>query len=618
MSDIINLLPDAVANQIAAGEVIQRPASVVKELLENAIDADAKKIKLIIQDAGNTLVQVIDDGKGMSMTDARMSFERHATSKIKEADDLLSIRTMGFRGEALASIAAIAQVELKTRQEQDELGVFVEIAGSRVFKQEHIQTDKGTNLAVKSLFFNVPARRRFLKSHTTEMSHIRNEFYRVVLVHPEIHFELFEDGVETFQLLETNLKGRIENVFSTLSKKRMEQQLLPIQTDSQLLKVKGFVARPEFAQKSAHQYFFINGRYMRHPYFHKAVMVAYEQLIKPGVNPNYFIYLEVDPSFIDVNIHPSKTEIKFENERAIWSILLATVKEVLGKFQVAPSLDFDQEGAPDIPVYQYDTKITPPKVNFNPSYNPFDTAFVPKKTKVEYDWEQLYEGATSKKNMSNQYLSEFVEKQDISPTPDVETDMQKELLFEEEKKDCYQFRNSYILTSVKSGLLIIHQHRAHFRILFDKLMKQIQDKKRPSQQILFPEMLELDTNTTDRVRKILPELLYVGFDIEEFGKNVFKVNGIPAELVNISPIALLEEIIDKLSEIKIETSYLVKEKIVLLLAKKSSIQNGKSLTDIEMSELIANLFRCENHVYSPDGKSIIQLIPERDISLKFQ
>lgn len=618
MSDIINLLPDAVANQIAAGEVIQRPASVVKELLENAIDAGAKSIKLIIEAAGNTLVQVIDDGKGMSMTDARMSFERHATSKIKEADDLLTICTMGFRGEALASIAAIAQVELKTRQEDDELGVFIEIAGSRVFKQEHVQAEKGTSISVKSLFFNVPARRRFLKSHTTEMLHIRNEFFRVVLVHPEVHFGLFEDGTETFHLSPTTLKSRIENVFSTLSKKRMEQQLLPVQTDSPLLQVKGFVGRPEFAQKSAHQYFFVNGRYMRHPYFHKAVMVAYDQLLKVGQNPNYFIYLQVDPSLIDVNIHPAKTEIKFENERAIWAMLLASVKEVLGKFQVTPSLDFNQEDAPDIPVYQSSTHIVPPTQNFNPSYNPFRSTAMPSNKEQTTGWEQLY---TDKQLHSTEPL-EIGSRMDTTHLDGqhiiVEEEKQTEMELSIEQKDCYQFRNSYILTSVKSGLLMIHQHRAHFRVLFDRLMRQSKDQKRPSQQVLFPEILELDINTTEKVSKILPELLDVGFDIELFGKNAFKVSGVPAELGGMSPIPLLHEMIEKVFEIKGETQQIVKEKIVLLLAKKSSIKKGKPMSDIEMSDLIGELFTCENHVYTPDGKSIIQLITEQEIVSKFQ
>ena len=342
MSDIIHLLPDSVANQIAAGEVIQRPASVLKELVENAIDAGASFIRVIIKDAGRTLVQVSDNGKGMSETDARMAFERHATSKIKDAQDLFSIRTMGFRGEALASIAAVAQVEMRTRREEDELGTLVEIAGSRVFRQEPVQCDRGTTFQIKNLFFNVPARRRFLKSDSVEKNHILQEFYRIVLVHPDVEFSFYDGDDEIFKLPVSNTKLRIEQVFGS-AKKKLNQQLLTIETDTNLVAINGFIGRPEYAQKQAHQFFFVNGRYMRHPYFHKAVMLAYNQLIQSTDNPLYFIYFEVDPQTIDINIHPTKTEIKFENEQAIWSILSATVKEALGKFNIVPSIDFDRE-----------------------------------------------------------------------------------------------------------------------------------------------------------------------------------------------------------------------------------------------------------------------------------
>ena len=349
MSDIIHLLPDSVANQIAAGEVIQRPASVLKELVENAIDAGATVIQILIKDAGRTLIQISDNGKGMSETDARIAFERHATSKIKDANDLFSISTMGFRGEALASIAAIAQVELRTRREEDELGTLIEIAGSRLFKQEVVQCNKGTMFQVKNLFFNVPARRRFLKSDNVEKNHLLQEFYRIVLVYPNIEFSFFDGDNEIFRLPESNIKVRIDNVFGG-QKKKLNQQLLGVETDTNLVKIKGYVGRPEFAQKQAHQYFFVNGRYMRHPYFHKAVMLAYNQLIQPTDNPAYFIYFEVDPQTIDINIHPTKTEIKFENEQAIWSILSASIKESLGKFNILPSIDFENEGAIDIPL----------------------------------------------------------------------------------------------------------------------------------------------------------------------------------------------------------------------------------------------------------------------------
>ena len=390
MSDIIHLLPDAVANQIAAGEVIQRPASVLKELVENAIDAGADFIQIVMKDAGRTLIQVTDNGKGMSETDARMAFERHATSKIKDAADLFSLRTMGFRGEALASIAAVAQVEMRSRREEDELGVVIEIAGTRVFRQEAIQCEKGTTFLVKNLFFNVPARRRFLKSDNVEKSHLLQEFYRIALVNAQVEFSFFDGDEEIFHLPVSNVKVRIENTFGKTLKKRFQQQLLPIETSTNLVSIHGYVGKPEFAQKSANQYFFVNGRYMRHPYFHKAVMLAYNNMIQPTEGPNYFIYFEVDTQTIDINIHPTKTEIKFENEQALWSILSATVKEALGKFNIVPSIDFDQEDAPEIPARSIQLEnIRPPQTSFNPDYNPFVSSSY---KRPEINWEKLYGG----------------------------------------------------------------------------------------------------------------------------------------------------------------------------------------------------------------------------------
>ncbi len=613
MSDIINLLPDSVANQIAAGEVIQRPASVVKELMENSIDAGATLIKLIIKDAGNTLIQVVDDGKGMSVTDARMSFERHATSKIKEAEDLFSLRTMGFRGEALASIASVAQVEMKTRREEDELGTFLEIAGSRVFKQEPIQTDKGTNIAVKSLFFNVPARRRFLKSPTTEMMHIRNEFYRIVLVHPEIQFELFEDDRETILLNASNLKIRIESVFNRLSKRKVEQQLLPIKNESQLLNITGFVGRPEFAQKNAQQYFFVNNRYMRHPYFHKAVTLAYDNLLKQGENPNYFIYFDINPELIDVNIHPTKTEIKFEDEKAVWTILHATVKEVLGKFQIAPSLDFDREEMPDIPVLKQGTQVSQPKTNFNPSYNPFkSTTATPTTPKVDFNWDKLYNDFTADNQQQEEGLNDF---QTIESNADVDTQTHFDL--SEEKKDFFQLKRTYIITNVKSGLMLIHQHRAHFRVLFDRLLEKSSSSQKTSQQVLFPETLELDVNERERLLELLPKLENVGFELQQEAENDFTINGVPAEFEVSSAIPLLKDIIAETEEIELDAEEVLKEKIAYILAKKSAIETGKTLTNEEMSKLIEELFSCQNHTYTPDGKTIISLIGMNEITRLF-
>lgn len=611
MTDIINLLPDSVANQIAAGEVIQRPASVVKELMENSIDAGATTVQVVVKDGGNTLIQVIDNGKGMSKTDARLSFSRHATSKIKDAADLFSLRTMGFRGEALASIAAVAQVEMRTRREEDSLGTLIEIAGTRVFKQEAIQCDKGTNISVKSLFFNVPARRRFLKTHTTEMMHIRNEFYRIVLVHPEINFTLFDGATELIQLPATNLKGRIEHVFD-FAKKRMDQQLLPISASTGLLAIKGFVGRPEYAQKSANQYFFVNGRYMRHPYFHKAVLVAYDKLIKPGEYPNYFIYFETDPHSIDVNVHPSKTEIKFENEQAIWSIVQATVKEALGKFQVTPSLDFDSEGLPEIPVLDSNTTVKPPKTTFNPNYNPFGSS--PRNKRPELDWEKLFEGfeknrdkQTSTEGGFNGFDIDFREEE-----------KQTELELSTSSTELFQYKTNYICTSVKSGLMLIDQHRAHFRVLYDRFSKRIKDKKGISQRILFPEVLELDANESAALNQILNELRFVGFDIELFGKNAFSINGVPSEIEARSSISLLKELVTNVMNTEISVKETIQNEIALLLSRHTAIQSGQTLTQEEMNQLFEDLFQCENHVYTPDGKVIVSVISDEEIERKFR
>lgn len=607
MSDIISLLPDSVANQIAAGEVIQRPASVVKELVENSIDAGAKNIQVIIKDGGSTLIRVVDDGIGMSETDARMSFERHATSKIKNAEDLFTLHTMGFRGEALASIAAVAQVEMRTRREEDELGTSIEIAGTRIFHQELVQCDKGTNISVKNLFFNVPARRRFLKSPSTETMHIRNEFYRIVLVHPDVHFSFFDGEIQIMDLPVASLKARIENVFD-FSQKKINQQLLPIEANTGFVNIYGFIGRPEFAQKSGNQYFFVNGRYMRHPYFHKAVMTAYEKLIKPGENPNYFIYFEIDPHNIDVNVHPAKTEIKFENEQAIWSIILATLKESLGKFQVFPSIDFDKDDSPEIPVFDSKTAVNPPKINFNPAYNPFH----PSTSKFpSMDWEKLYaDFQGDKKNEESSLSNSNFQNQDDK--------LEQILDLNESSYDCFQYKSKYILTGVKSGLMIIDQHRAHFRVLYDNLMLIIRNQKGFSQQVLFPEILELDMEETERFERILPELQWVGFDIEKISTNTFSINGTPSEIQLSSSLPILQEVIDQLEETEITAKEIIQDKIAIILAKKSAIQYGQALTTAQMTQLLDDLFSCENHQYTPDGKPVFILFENDEIEKKFK
>jgi DNA mismatch repair protein MutL len=614
MSDIIHLLPDSVANQIAAGEVIQRPASVLKELVENSIDAGATFVQILIKDAGRTLIQVVDNGKGMSETDARMAFERHATSKITDAVDLFSLKTMGFRGEALASIAAVAQVELRTRRHDDELGILVEIAGTRVFKQEMLQCDIGTMFQVKNLFFNVPARRRFLKSDNVEKSHILTEFYRIVLVNSNVGFSLVDGEEEIFLLPASNNKIRIENVFGKNAKKRWQQQLLPIDSTTNLGRIYGYIGKPEFAQKSAIQYFFVNGRYMRHPYFNKAVSLAYNQMIQQSENPNYFIYFDVDPHTIDVNIHPTKTEIKFENEQALWSILSATIKESLGKFNVAPSIDFDQEGAVQMPTGMSVENVRPPQTNFNPNYNPFGTAAY---KRPNLDWEELY-GKFEKKDEpieSAPHWKPSLDAQQLMPTTVPE--VQQKIETSENRADIFQFKNRYVITSLKSGMLMIDQHRAHIRILFDTFMTQIENRKAFSQQVLFPELLELSADDVLIFEQMMPDLHHVGFDFEPQGNNSFSVKGVPDKIGTGSSIDLLLLMLDKAKTTAEDLTVSMHESISLSLAEASALKTGQRLTNEEMSDLIDRLFASPNHNFTPDGKKIMTILTHEEIEKRF-
>ena len=458
----------------------------------------------------------------------------------------------------------------------------------------------------------MPARRRFLKSNSTEMMHIRNEFYRIVLVNPEISFSLYDGTTELMQLPAATLKGRIERVFGSVRNK-MELQLLPISASTGLLEIKGFVGRPEFAQKSENQYFFVNGRYMRHPYFHKAVMVAYDKLLKPGEYPNYFIYFETDPQSIDVNVHPTKTEIKFENEQAIWSIVLAAVKEALGKFQAAPPLDFDLEGRPEIPVLDSGTSISPPKTSFNPDYNPFGTSSGSHK-RPEPDWEKLYGNFDREKNKPESVGGVF-RKSEVAIH---EEEQQAELGFETLTTEFFQFKSSYICTSVKSGLMLIDQHRAHFRILFDRFSRRISSRKGVSQQVLFPEILELEAGEADTLAEILDELRSVGFDIEVFGKNAFSINGVPAEFDAGSTIPLLKELVAEVAESEISAKETIQNQIALHLSRRAALQSGRQLTQKEMIQLFEDLFQCENHLYAPDGKIILAVIQNEEIERKFR
>jgi len=623
MSDIIHLLPDSVANQIAAGEVIQRPASVVKELVENAIDAGATHIQIIIKDAGRTLIQVIDDGKGMSETDARLAFERHATSKIQHASDLFALRTMGFRGEALASIAAIAHVELRTRRQEDELGTKISIAGSNVESQESVSCPVGCNFLVKNLFFNVPARRKFLKTNATEFSHIEREFFRIALVYPHISFEFWHNDQECYMLQAAGYRERIVSIFG----KGINSQLLSINADSTLIKIYGFIGKPETAKKqNDKQYFFVNSRYMRHSYFHRAVMQAYDRMLQPATSPDYFIYFDINPENIDVNIHPTKTEIKFENEQAIWPIVLTSVKEALGRFNVMPSIDFDLEGSPDIPVFNTSgTPVQPPKINVNPEYNPFNTQDKPSYTRPKMDdWSKLYEGFENDKNQFVSPTEGAVELFSRISDEDADDASDGDVLFpvkmeSEEKEVSYlQLKNKYILTSVRSGLMCIDQRRAHIRILFDRFLSNLTSKQTFSQKLLFPERLDLLSSEAMILDEIKDDLLYLGFEISDLGNNSYAINSLPAmhsgQEAKPFILTMIDAVKDQNTNIKSE----MLENVALSLAKMSAIPSGKQLQQEEMIELINSLFACTDHYFTPENKTIIVIVSDEEMAKLFK
>lgn len=614
MSDIIHLLPDSIANQIAAGEVIQRPASIVKELLENALDAGATKIQLVIKDAGRTLVQVIDNGKGMSPTDARLAFERHATSKIRTADDLFNLRTMGFRGEALASIASVAQVELRTKRAEDEVGTLLEISGSKVERQECTSCQTGSIFSVRNIFFNVPARRKFLKSNDTERRHILTELERVVLVNPEVEFTFVDNDVEVLSYPAGSLRQRIVSVEG----KNFNQQLISIDVETSLAKITGFIGKPEFARKArALQFFFVNGRYMRHPFFNKAVMNAYEALLPEGVNPNYFIYLEVNPETIDVNIHPTKTEIKFENERPIWQILFATIKEALGKFNVVPSIDFDTKDAINIPIYDPNKKTYQPTVEVDPNYNPFKSAGGGGSSssyhRPKMDWEQLYEGF-EKNNKQEQFpIADNEQPVNLFNNGDTETGQSSQEMIVH-----YQYKNKYILTSVKSGLMLIDQHLAHVRILFEQYQKQIQNRTGISQRTLFPDIIELSPAEASMIPYLTDDLEAVGFDLGNLGNNTFAINGIPSEIGNADASQLVKQIVSNSIEKGCDVKEDLQNELALSLANASAIPYGQKLTEEEMIRIVNQLFASPSHKYTPNGKTIVSLLEDSAIDKMFK
>lgn len=621
MSDIIQLLPDSVANQIAAGEVIQRPASVVKELVENAIDAGAKRIDVLVVDAGRTSIQVIDDGKGMSETDARLSFERHATSKIRKADDLFSLRTMGFRGEALASIAAVAQIELKTRMESEELGTHLSVSGSRFTGQEPCSCPVGSNFLVENLFFNVPARRKFLKSNTTELNNIITAFERIVLVYPQISFTLHSNGTELFSLRSCNYRQRIVEVFG----KRLNQDLLPIDVDTSLCHIHGFVGKPEAARKKTpHQYFFVNDRYMKHPYFHKAVITAFDRLIPQGEQIPYFLYFDVPAENIDVNIHPTKTEIKFENEQAIWQILLAAVKEAVGRFNDIPAIDFDTEGKPDIPVFNPNAGASAPKIDFNPSYNPFKQTARPSKPSAPEGWEDLYAGLDSGGEIRQ---SKFFEQGEVETMDSgmeegtiissAVTQSVDETIIEDKAPSHYQYKGCYIMTAVKSGLMIIDQHRAHIRILYEEYLRQLSEHKVHSQKVLFPEMVQFSVSDQTVLDQVLPEMAEMGFQLDSLGGGSYAVNGVPAGIEGLNVIALVNDMVASAMESGTSAKDEIDQTLALSLARNAAIPQGQVLSNVEMDNIVNELFACSNVNYTPSGEPVIAIMKQQDIEHLF-
>jgi len=602
MADIIKLLPDSVANQIAAGEVIQRPASVVKELMENAVDAGSENINVIIKDSGKTLIQVIDDGCGMSETDARLSFERHATSKISSAKDLFAITTKGFRGEALASIAAVAMVELKTRREENETGTLVLINGSRVEAQDPCSCPGGSSFSVKNLFFNVPARRKFLKSDNTEFRHIINEFQKIVIAHPVIRFTLHHNDSEIYNLPPGNIRQRITGVFG----KQINQELITLETDTSLIKIKGYIGKPESARRTfGEQFFFVNNRYMKHPYFHKAVIEAYQNIIPADVIPAYFIFMEADPSSIDINIHPTKTEIKFEDERSIWQVLMASVREALGRFNIVPSLDFENESLIEIPVIRSGNKIPEqPVITVNPGYNPFDKE---EKAAGRHDFIERFEKASA--GNWEKFYSAF-DKEDGN----------RELIekIKESGRKFIQIKNKYIVCPVKSGLMFIDQRRAHERVLYESYLDSLSRNSSVSQTEMFPVTIELNPADCIILKEIEADLKFLGFAIEFDDKNKITVTGRPSGQVSSDTEAMISLLIEEFRNTRTGPSENAREKLAAAMAAVSAIPYGKVLSQSEMEDLFDSLFACRAPNYSPIGKQVINIITLEELDKKFR
>ena len=602
MSDIIQLLPDHVANQIAAGEVVQRPASVVKELLENAIDAGATNIKLLLKDAGKTLIQVIDNGKGMSATDARMCFERHATSKIQKAEDLFNLNTKGFRGEALASIAAIAHVELKTKQENQELGTSIKIEGSKIISQDFISTSKGTSLAVKNLFYNIPARRNFLKSDTVETRHIIDEFQRVALAHPNIAFLLHHNNNEVYHLKKNNLRKRIVAVFGT----KMNEKLVPINEQTDILNIEGFVAKPEFSKrKRGEQFFFVNNRFIKSSYLNHAVVNAFDGLLEQGSHPSYFLYLTVPANTIDINIHPTKTEIKFDNEKALYAMLRATVKHSLGQYNVAPVLDFNRDANLDTP-YHFNSKsntTSTPKISVDPGFNPFkeekqkEIHFPYKREKKSESWESLYTSVIT------------------------ETEQNQEELFDNQEEiktqKSFQIQRKYLLSSIKSGVVLINQSLAHQRILYEDFLESITVKEANSQQLLFPVKISFSSAEIEMIYTIKTELENAGFSFDEFTKDSVTIKGIPVSVTESKITIILEELLNDIDLEVPDASFSHFDVMAKSFAKTLSIKTGTLLSEKEQEGLVNDLFSCKEPSISPFGKPTFKTLTLNEIDNLF-
>ncbi|MGY5846968.1 DNA mismatch repair endonuclease MutL [Salegentibacter sp. HM20] len=616
MSDIIQLLPDHVANQIAAGEVVQRPASVIKELLENSIDAGASSIQVVIKDAGKTLIQVADNGKGMSLSDARLCFERHATSKIKSAEDLFSLTTKGFRGEALASIAAIAHVELRTCEANAEVGTSIKIEGSEVVSQEACVCAKGTSISVKNLFYNIPARRNFLKSENVETRHIIDEFQRVALAHPTVAFSLFHNGGELFQLPETNLRQRITNIFGG----KTNEKLVPVNEDTEIVKIEGFVAKPEFAKRSrGEQFFFVNNRFIKSPYLNHAVTAAFEGLLKEKNHPGYFLYLSVDPKSIDINIHPTKTEIKFDDEHALYAILRSAIKHSLGQFNVAPVLDFERDSNLDTP-YDYKNKDAEvPKIEVDRNFNPFAEntstktsrpSYIPKSEKSSASWESLYSGMQNENPGKEDYREIEFESEEVTGNLFGAGDHQAE-------KSTFQLNKKYIVSTLKSGILVIDQHRAHRRILYEELLKNITVTAAVSQQLLFPLMLQFSTHEINLLQEIKESLEQTGFVFGKLAEDSVEITGIPTLIAESEVEMLLEQLISDLEQEVPDNGFSQNDLLAKSMAKGMAVKSGMILNNSEQQHIVNRLFACKEPDLSPTGKSVFITLTVDELDKKF-